>query len=123
MDYDFTLDEYDKPVAEFSSGFEALGRWLTEEVGSDQELTEELLDVIEQLEQKRITSRELYGHDATLRLSRDEVEASSLALEGVYHGELPEDTDLYNDESQASCGLVDFKQAVEAWQQFINDNN
>ncbi|MCR8923222.1 YacL family protein [Dasania sp. GY-MA-18] len=121
MDYEFTLDEYDRPIAEFSSGFEALGRWLSEEVSNDEQQIEELLDIITQLEQKRINSRQLFGRDAQLTLSHNEVEAIALALTEDSSYELPEDTQLYNDESEASCGLLDFKEAVLAWQQFINE--
>ncbi|WP_019531377.1 YacL family protein [Dasania marina] len=119
MDYEFTLDEYDRPVAEFSSGFEALGRWLSEEVGSDEQQLQELLDIIEQLQQQRITSRQLFGRDAQLTLNHNEVEAVALALSEDADYELPEDTQLYKDESEASCGLLDFKEAVLAWQKYI----
>lgn len=123
MDYDFTLDEYDKPVAEFSSGFEALGRWINEEVGSDQQRIDELLDIIEQLREKRITKRELDSHDAQLTLTNNDVEVRAFALTRDYDNELPDNTQLYDQESHANCGLVDFKEALQAWQEFVTDKN
>lgn len=131
MDYEFTLDEYDRPIAEFSMGFEALGRWLTEELGADQHNIDDLLDIIIQLEQKRIGSRQLFGEDSKLVIDREQVEVMALALEiddSDVDGEdsdnsptLPENTRLYDDESYAHCGLQDFKQALLSWQAFVQD--
>jgi uncharacterized protein YacL (UPF0231 family) len=123
MDYDFSLDEYDKPIAEFSSGFEALGRWINEEVGSDQQRIDELLDVIEQLHQKRIQKRHFDSHDAQLTLTNNEVEVRAFAITREYQSALPDNTQLYDQESHANCGLVDFKAALIAWQEFVTDTN
>lgn len=127
MDYEFTLDEYDRPIAEFSMGFEALGRWLTEELGSEQHNIDDLLDIIIQLEQKRINSRQLFGEDSKLLIDQEQVEVMALALE-IGDDEdsddkpaLPENTRLYDDESYANCGLQDFKQALLSWQEFVQD--
>ncbi|MFT5690890.1 MAG: hypothetical protein ACI92E_000213 [Oceanicoccus sp.] len=127
MDYEFTLDEYDRPIAEFSMGFEALGRWLTEELGSEQHNIDDLLDIVIQLEQKRITSRQLFGEDSKLVIDQDQVEVMALALEIERDEEsdnvqtLPENTRLYDDESYAHCGLQDFKQALLSWQEFVQE--
>tara|TARA_B110000879_G_C10957080_1_gene426029 strand:+ start:172 stop:534 length:363 start_codon:yes stop_codon:yes gene_type:complete len=118
MDYEFTLDEYDRPIAEFSSGFEAFGRWFSEEL-RDQDAIDELLDNAHQLEQLRISNRQLFSSDSHLVMTRDEVEVKALALEGEYEEDLPENTQLYEDESYARCGLPDFKCALIAWQKFV----
>ena len=119
MDYEFTLDEYDKPIAEFSSGFESFGRWFSEALGSDEQQIDGLLGIIEQLEQKRINSRQLFTEDAQLTINCDEVEVRAQALDVETDLELPEDTRFYDDESHASCGLPDFKQALLSWQKFV----
>ncbi|MGK0498450.1 MAG: hypothetical protein ACJAYG_000077 [Oceanicoccus sp.] len=120
MDYDFTLDEYDQPIAEFSSGFEALGRWFSEQL-KDQDAIDELLSIVEQLEQQRISRRQLFSADSHLLLTQDDVEAKALAMDNEVEGGLPEHTRLYDDEAYARCGLPDFKQALIAWQQFVNE--
>ena len=66
MDYEFTLDEYDRPIAEFSMGFEAIGRWFSEELGRDQHPIDGLLDIVTQIEKKRVSSRQLFGEDSKL---------------------------------------------------------
>ena len=121
MDYEFSLDEYDRPIAEFSMGFEALGRWLSEELGNDQLLIEELLDIIQQLEQQRVNDRLLFGENFQLAINQHEVTVTALALDGEPAQELPEDTRLYDDELYASCGLPDFKQALLSWQVFVGE--
>ena len=119
MDYEFTYDEYDNPIAIFTSGFEALGRWLSEELCQHPHI-DEMLDIIDQLEQRRIQRRVLIGYDAQLEIDRDEVSVvANLAQEPDYEHELPEGTSPYDDESNAACGLYDFKSALLAWQDFI----
>lgn len=118
MDYEFTLDEYDRPSALFSSGFEALGRWFTEEL-SNHEMINELLDIVEQLEQHRIQRRQLFGRDSHLDIDQDEVTVTASALDSDIQEEIPEGTRLYDDEANASCGLQDFKQALLGWQAFV----
>lgn len=120
MDYEFTLDEYDRPFAEFQVGFEAIGRWFTEEL-IDQHAIAELLAAIEQLEQHRIRRRELFSSDSHLLLTHEGIEVKSLVLDSEFEQELPEDTQLYDDEAYAHCGLPDFKDALVAWLHFLNE--
>ncbi len=119
MDYDFTFDEYDKPVAEFSMGHEAIGSWFSEELGSNQQRIEELIDIVDQLVHRRIQQRQVEGTEYQLKLNQEEVEVRALSLELEIDEELPEDTNLYDDESFAECGLEDFQQALISWQEFI----
>ena len=119
MDYEFTVDRYDQPVAEFSSGFEALGRWFSEQLKDEQAIAE-LISIIKQLEQQRITHRQFFSADSHLLLTKNEVEAKALALNSEAGEELPENTPLYDDEAYACCGLPDFKHALISWQQFIH---
>lgn len=120
MDFEFTLDEYDRPVAEFSTGFEALGRWITEELAADQEAIDGLLDILQQVTDKRIASRQLFAEDMQLNINIVEVEVVALALGNEFDEQhLPENTHLYDDESHSICGLPDFLQAVLAWREFV----
>jgi uncharacterized protein YacL (UPF0231 family) len=117
MDYEFTLDEYDRPIAEFSMGFEALGNWFSLELGGDEEAVDELLNIVQQLLQGRINERALYGGESQLQLNQIEVAVMPLELDREFI--LPEDTQLFEDGSYASCGLPDFHQALESWQQLV----
>lgn len=119
MDYDFSFDEYDKPVAEFSMGHEAMGSWFSEELGANQQRIEEIIDIIDQLIHRRIQQRQIEGAEYQLRMGQEDVEVRALSLELDIDEELPEDTNLYDEESFSECGLEDFQQALISWQEFI----
>lgn len=119
VDYDFSFDEYDKPIAEFSMGHEAIGSWFSDELGSNQQRIEEIIDIIDQLLLRRIQQRQLEGTEYQLRLNQEDVEVRALSLELDIDEDLPEDTNLYDEESFAECGLEDFQQALISWQEFI----
>lgn len=117
MDYEFTLNEYDRPIAEFSMGFEALGKWFSEELGGDEQRVNDLLDIVDQLLQHRISERQLFGSESQLLINKQEVEVMPFGIEQDH--QLPKDTQLYDDEHYAACGLQDFKQALLSWQEFV----
>lgn len=119
MDYDFSFDEYDKPIAEFSMGHEAMGSWFSEELGANQQRIEEIIDIVDQLIHRRIQQRQIEGTEYQLRMSQEDVEVRALSLELDIDEELPEDTNLYDEESFSECGLEDFQQALISWQEFI----
>jgi len=120
VDYDFTFDEYDKPIAEFSMGHEAIGSWFNDELGTNQQRIEELVDILEQLVNRRIQQRQVDGTEYQLRMNQEDVEVRALSLGmEVDDEELPENTNLYDNESYAECGLEDFQQVLISWQEFI----
>jgi hypothetical protein len=119
VDYDFTFDEYDKPIAEISMGHEAIGIWFNDELGANQQRIDELVDIIDQLVHHRIQQRQIEGTEYQLRLSQENVEVIALSLGLEVDEELPEDTNLYDEESYAECGLEDFQEALISWQEFI----
>jgi len=120
VDYDFTFDEYDKPIAEFSMGHEAIGSWFNDELGTNQQRIEELVDILEQLVSHRIQQRQVDGTEYQLRMNQEDVEVRALSLGmEVDDEELPENTNLYDNESYAECGLEDFQQVLISWQEFI----
>jgi len=120
MDYEFVFDDFAKPVAIFSIGHEAIACWFNEELGSQQTI-KPLLGMLMRLEERVICQHHIQGREFQLRLSNDsaEVVANSLGFE-VYE-ELPENTELYDQELQAECGLIDFKQALLGWQAFMSE--
>ena len=122
MDYEFTLDEYGKILAQFSIGHEAIGLWFSEELASNQMAIAELLDRIQALEQRKISQFRIQGSEFQLRLNWDQIEVLALVLEIDVDEELPESTHLYDQESYSECGLQDFKQAVLRWQEFVCSN-
>lgn len=119
MDYEFSFDEYDKPVAEFSMGHEAMGSWFSDELGSNQQRIEELIEIIDQLINRRIEQRLIEGTEYQLRLNQEDAEVRALSLDIDIDEELPENTNLYDEESFSECGLEDFQQALQSWQEFI----
>lgn len=120
MDYEFIFDEKNRPIARFSLGHEAIGRWFTEELGSDQMAIAKLLDSVRQGEQEPQSSIQLVGAEFQLRIEQNEVEVVGLAFEidELIDEPIPEDTNVYDAESHAECGLEDFKQALLSWQSF-----
>jgi uncharacterized protein YacL (UPF0231 family) len=120
VDYEFTFNEYDKPIAEFSMGHEAIGTWFNDELGTNLQRIEELVDIVDQLVRRRVQERLIEGTEYRLHMNQEDVEvvALSLGLE-VDEEELPENTNLYDDESHAECGLEDFQDALVSWQEFI----
>lgn len=119
MDYEFTFDDIGRPVAKLSMGAEAVGRWLSEDLGSDKGRIDQLLGIIGQLEQRKISQHQESGTEFVLRMNQDEIEVFALVLDLDVDEELPENTNLYDEESHAGCGLPDFKQALLSWRSFV----
>lgn len=125
MDYEFTLDEYDRPIAEFSMGFEAIGKWFSQEIGSDEQRLNDLLDIVNQLSLRRVHERQLFGIELQLSINQQNVEIMPLDMDNnqqlsdIEQTQAEQGTQLYNDESYSACGLPDFEQALVAWQEFI----
>lgn len=121
MDYRFFYNERQIPCARLSMDHEALGLWLSDELGSDAEQAQRILDAIEALERKERQDFEWSGRDFVLRLTRDEAEVIALSLLSTYSDEelADEELELYDAESRALCGLDDFKDLLLEWQDFI----
>jgi uncharacterized protein YacL (UPF0231 family) len=117
MDYEFSFDDDGKPNAILSMGHEVLGRWLTEELGQNSSKMVDLLAVIDLLDREQLIEKNILGRDLNLRLERESVEVT--ALEREDDEEFPEETNLYESESVAECGLLDFKQLLLDWQEFV----
>lgn len=121
MNYQFIRDQQGYPSAEFDMGSETLSRWFSEELGNDQSKIDALLGTIEQLHSKQIKAFVLRGSDIDLSLDPDEVEIRSRNLDIEAPDELPEGTQLYDQESISGCGLEDFVRVLHAWNDFVNE--
>jgi uncharacterized protein YacL (UPF0231 family) len=123
VDYTFRLDDYQRPVAELAMGHEAFARWLSEELGSKLTAIQHLVKTIERIEAGQLHRHQQTGREFQLHIDHDEVEIIALALASDSDDELPEDTELFDQQLYAECGLQDFKQVLRSWQQFVAETN
>ncbi|MDO6421816.1 YacL family protein [Saccharophagus degradans] len=117
MEYEFNKDLGGSPVATFSMGHEAIGRWLTDELASNTQRITSLLSHIEQIELGHKASLTLHGSEFELHIAGDEVSVKAHAIDDDI--EFKKNISLYELESNAECGLTDFKEALQSWLQFV----
>lgn len=118
MDYEFSNDFAGNQVVRCSMGHEALGSWLTAEIGTNAMLIEKLLAAIQRLQQRQAWEFHLEGAEYAIELTREEaiIRAHTLFADA---DELTEGIDYYDAESLAQCGLEDFAELLRAWCRFI----
>ena len=119
MDYQFTRNEQGVAIAEFEMGSEVFSRWFSEELCERQEKIDEIRQAIEDLENRHIDQFVWQGSELRITLNADEVEVRSKVLDLDALDDLPEGTELYDQEFIAGCGLDDFKQVLLSWSDFI----
>lgn len=119
MNYQFIRNLTGQPEALFEMGNEAFSRWFSEELGQNQLRLSTLFDAINKLEQRQIKQFVLPGNEFCLSMDQEEVELRANLLEIDGPDELPEGTELYDQESMAGCGLEDFKQVLYSWSDFV----
>ncbi|MEN9464826.1 MAG: hypothetical protein RL217_1007 [Pseudomonadota bacterium] len=122
MDYQFYYNERQLPCARLSMEHEAFGLWLSEELSSDAQQCQALLDAITALIKGLRQEFQWQGHEFLLRLTREDAEVTALSLLQDYSlDELDseEGLELYDAESRAICGLEDFQELLIEWQAFI----
>jgi uncharacterized protein YacL (UPF0231 family) len=117
MDYELTRDIYGRPQARLSMGHEALGLWLSEEVGVDQPLILGLMEKVTQLQHHRCVEHKHSGHEFVLTMNQDGIEVRAALLDDSAD-EASDGLSHYDQESESHCGLDDFRQLLEAWQEF-----
>ncbi|MFT6917130.1 MAG: hypothetical protein ACJAWL_003487 [Motiliproteus sp.] len=117
MDYEFTNDFVGDQVVRCSMDHEALGNWLTTEIGTNAVLIEKLRAAIHKLQQRKSWEFHLEGSQYAIELTREEaiVRAHSLYADA----DAAEELDYYDAESLAHCGLEDFAALLQAWCEFI----
>ena len=127
MDYHFQRNFSGQPEAHFSMDHEAIGNWLTEELGNNNQQLEHLLHVIDSLEKGQRWEYFDDGIDYRVHLTRDGVAISAALLES--ESALPEpfegcdvlaQLEYYDHECMSQCGLDDFKQLLLGWQAFLD---
>ena len=130
MDFKFKKNIYGQSTAIFSMEHEVIGRWLNDEIYENQPKISEILILIEKLEQGRIGFKEIIGSEFQLSMSHTGVEIKALSLDADYpdfndnsceSDEPFEYGELYDKESYAECGLLDFKLVLLSWQEYINE--
>ena len=121
MDYQFKINMDGLAEARFSMGHEAIGRWFSEELATNQNKIQQLLDMVTQVEQQLRQNTHQIGHELELHISREQVQISALEFDPDI--ELPEDMEQYEHESNAECGLPDFKVVLQAWQEYTKSIN
>jgi uncharacterized protein YacL (UPF0231 family) len=119
MDYEFIVDDNACPSAIFSIGHEAVGLWFSEELGRDLSAIQALLHSIERVDNRAIGQDQIRGAEFQLNLEKGQITLRSLALAIDFDEPLQEGMNLYDQESYAECGLIDFKQALLRWKEFV----
>lgn len=131
MDFEFRKDIYGQPIAKFSMEHEVIGRWLSNEISDNKTKILKILMLIGQFEQGSIAFKEIIGTEFQLSMSHTGIEIKALNLETDFmddfshnmlsgNDEHLENGEIYDKESYAECGLLDFKIALLSWQEYIN---
>lgn len=118
MEYEFSQD-FTGPEARFSMGHEALGYWLTQEVGDRADKISSLFKALDNLTQGTAWDFEMEGFEYYLMLSRDDASVKAHSLNAGDEADLEEDMDFYDAESSARCGLEDFSSLLKDWAEFV----
>lgn len=121
MDYELRRDLCGSYQATFSMGHEAFGVWLTEEIGSNQELIDDLITKIDQLQSLQCMQHHHTGGEFILTMNPEGIEVRAARLDDV-EDEAPEELNHYDQESHAGCGLDDFHQLLIAWRDFTKSS-
>ncbi|MEP4888802.1 MAG: YacL family protein [Aliiglaciecola sp.] len=119
MNYQFIRNLRGIPEAQFEMGHEAFSRWFSEELGTNKDKIVEIFSAIDSLEKRQIKEYRSTGLEFDLQMDSDEVEVRSKDLDMQGPDELPEGTELYDQESVSGCGLEDFKQVLNSWCDFV----
>ncbi len=119
MDYEFLRDAAGRHSARLSMGHEALGAWLTEELGRDQVFGQQLLTELAALRSGERETLVHCGSQFRLSVADDEVEVAAHALAFDVGDELEPDMGYYDEEQLAGCGLADFEVLLRAWLHFV----
>ena len=120
MDYEFRSHAFDGSLqALFSMEHEALGRWLTDELGRDKDKLSNLLQVISDLQLSRLHQFQLIGADLTVEMDNEQVLIVANVAASDDDSSLSDSMNIYDAESRCSCGLEDFQQVLLSWQAFL----
>ncbi|WP_419813350.1 YacL family protein [Bacterioplanoides sp.] len=113
------------PVAELSMEQAAIGRWLSDEIGSDTERVNGLLHNIAEIRDGIFLELDVDGKEFRLTLNKDEAEIKANSLVNNLDSDSTEQMDaeglsFYDSEEVAGCGLDDFEALLIAWLEFCS---
>jgi uncharacterized protein YacL (UPF0231 family) len=118
MDYQFIRNDYNEAEAIFSGSHVAMGHFLTSELATDMAKMNAIREAITRLDNQCIESFEWLGKEYKLVIENGDVCITALVLEHELYDDLPESTQLYDDEQKSECGLSDFSEVLEDWLAF-----
>lgn len=121
MDYQFFYNDRQIPTARLSMDHEAIGLWLSDELGADFEKLTELISASKAVLAGEQREYQWQGRDFLLQLNRDAAEIIALVLlqESSLEEIAEQDLDYYDAEQRALCGLEDFCDLLIAWRDFL----
>ncbi|MBV7315827.1 YacL family protein [Shewanella sp. NIFS-20-20] len=120
MEYEFRRNSLDgTATAIFSMDHEVLGRWFTEELGQDEDIISELMNVISTLQEGQAGYFQLVGGEFTLEMDFEQVRIFANVIGFNQDYDLEDGMSLYDAESSGSCGLDDFATALVSWRNFL----
>ncbi len=122
MEYQFSGGTDGQLEARFSSGHEAIGNWLMEDLQDDRHRLQQILRAISELNARRRWHYQLIGREYSLRLDHEEAEIRANALGLDPPADECAELALNDDQLVAGCGLEDFEGVLRAWQRFLAGN-
>ena len=118
MDYQLLRNDDNEPEAIFSDSHLALGQFLTHELGANIQSINDICDAITQLENNTLTSYEWLGKEFKLCIEKHGVSIKAFVLDQDCLDELPESTQLYDEDYICDCGFFDFSEVLNDWKLF-----
>ncbi len=119
MEYQFIKNsltgEY---LVKCSMGHEIVGRWLQEEVTSQLNIIDDILQRLEWVVEGRHHEDSIEGREINVLIHRDEVTIQENGFTHPLECDEP-DMHIYECESNASCGFEDFVELIKAWKDFV----
>ena len=122
MEYDFSLDEYQRPRAQFSMEAVAFGPWFCDECNTVEQV-ERVLSALARIEAGQQYQYEHTGLEQRLLIETGEVTVCALSLlqdsDIEPHDEM---LNFYDEEQVSGCGLDDFKACMHAWRDYLSEH-
>ncbi|QQX79319.1 YacL family protein [Shewanella sp. KX20019] len=124
MEYDFLRNTITGTAfARFSMDHEALGFWLSEELGDNAEKYVDICQQIALLQSSQLSEWRLIGKALSIELDNEQVRvfANNIAEGEDDEAEMDESMSFYDGESEAFCGLEDFYAVLVNWRKFLDE--
>ena len=125
MEYEFINDPITGSAkANFSLEHEVMGPWLEIEVGGDTQKLTALLTAISDVDKGKQHEILITGHEYSIEISNEDVIIKNNAGMNGTAAELPielsEEFENFDQNSESSCGLDDFKTLLVSWARFTS---